>query len=941
MKKSFCLILTMLLGFILVSCQKDTVVSFAFKEEEVTIGLNQSLELEYEIDGEHEVEFSLSTNEVVSIEGSEINGLKVGEVIITGQVKGSDVSDTIKVIVKDVKVTSITITGPNEGVIDEEVILSVSVLPLAASFKEIEWKVSNQLYASVDNGTVTLLREGLVTITALIDDVSTTHQITIYKENPTGPFEYELELNGGNMFYANREAVVTDFINDYNEFGNTNYNIETLPIGSEDSLNIHSFLYDVKYRDKWLWLVKYLAAVGSASNKEAAKAMVDLDNVTDFEDLNELYKNLISYEVRGFILGIKYEEDSNYPSSDYSNYDLKNDFWIYLIRDKQATKFISELSGTNVPTNVYRENFIFSGWYDNRNFNGEPVTFIKRPIKLYAKFVESNPVLGLSIENGIEEMFKDDEHKLIVNIDPISASGRELIYLSSNSKVASVNRDGLIVAHNNGEAVITVRVGMVKTEMEIIVFSKDDIELKFSDGFNGYINVGDEFSLDVNGFGKVNSSKTFGFQSVDSSILKLSGHNTFKALKAGKTTIEILDGSDVVYSYQAIVQESLSSSERVDQLLRLLANNNNAVATGLNVIPYYTYQQEWSDPRYESVNAYLFDDFVVDRTTYLNDNPPIKTSGEMSSVEFVLVHDTANLNGGLAMHGDFFLNPSIPVSIHYITGDHGIVQSLPDKYIGWHAGDGTGRKFEWIPTGITAENRDKPVIDLSLDGYFTINGEKSSVLAPKGNDGQILDSSYLTYLGPTWDVFEGEYHLGTTWFATGQQARGVIASHGGNNNSIGIEMAVNTDGDIIDTVQRTAKLVANLLEQYDLDYNRVITHNTTDGKGDPYTLHNTIYKGDWYFDRFMEHVKVEREVLANFSDATITFSSDSQLVSETGRVVVMPEFTTEVEYTITVTIGEVTKSITLVSVIPGTNTWNQNYGFFEPTQAWSKKGYRE
>ena len=91
----------------------------------------------------------------------------------------------------------------------------------------------------------------------------------------------------------------------------------------------------------------------------------------------------------------------------------------------------------------------------------------------------------------------------------------------------------------------------------------------------------------------------------------------------------------------------------------------------------------------------------------------------------------------------------------------------------------------------------------------------------------------------------------------------------------------------------------------------------------------------------MEHVKVEREVLANFSDATITFSSDSQLVSETGRVVVMPEFTTEVEYTITVTIGEVTKSITLVSVIPGTNTWNQNYGFFQPTQAWALKGYRE
>ena len=90
----------------------------------------------------------------------------------------------------------------------------------------------------------------------------------------------------------------------------------------------------------------------------------------------------------------------------------------------------------------------------------------------------------------------------------------------------------------------------------------------------------------------------------------------------------------------------------------------------------------------------------------------------------------------------------------------------------------------------------------------------------------------------------------------------------------------------------------------------------------------------------MEHVVVEREVLANFSDATITFSSDSELVSDTGRVVVMPEFTTEVEYTITVEIDGVSKSITLVSVIPGINTWNQNYGFFRPTKAWALKDYR-
>lgn len=258
----------------------------------------------------------------------------------------------------------------------------------------------------------------------------------------------------------------------------------------------------------------------------------------------------------------------------------------------------------------------------------------------------------------------------------------------------------------------------------------------------------------------------------------------------------------------------------------------------------------------------------------------------------------------------------------------------------WHAGDGTSVPFEWIPTGITATDTDKPLIDISVDGYYTFNGQKSTVLAPTGIGGQILDRTYFTYLGPNWDIFNGEYVIGTTYFSTSQQSRGVIASRGGNRNSIGIEMNVNTNADIIDTVQRTAKLVANLLEQYNLPNHRVITHNTTDGKGDSYTLNNTVYKGTWYFDRFMEHVEVERSVLKDFNDATITFSSSSPLVSSTGRVISKPLVTTEVVYTITVTIGDVTKSITLVSVVPGINTWNQYYGFYKPTQPWAKADYR-
>nr|WIF89056.1 N-acetylmuramoyl-L-alanine amidase [Acholeplasma laidlawii] len=549
---------------------------------------------------------------------------------------------------------------------------------------------------------------------------------------------------------------------------------------------------------------------------------------------------------------------------------------------------------------------------------------------------------SLTISNPIEEMIKGDTYDLVVDIAPTDAYNKLLLFTSSDVKVMSVSPEGTLTALNAGIAVITVtnHNGEIMTTMEVTVHPMDDVTLEFSSGFNGFINVGEEFTMTAVGVGKENEGKTFTYVPEEDGIVELIGTNTFKALLPGTTLIDIFNGAELIYTYTVVVQGALDAEDRMDQLLDLLGNANNAVVNGLNVITYYTSGQEWSDPRYESVNLYLFDDYVVDRTTYPAD--PTKFSNSlMSSVEFVLVHDTANLNGGLASHGAFFANPANSIGIHYTTGDYGIVASLPDEYVGWHAGDGTSSSFQWHDTGIVATSNEKPVIDISTDGFWTFNGQKSTIQAPRGDNNAILDNSYFTYQGPTWDVVGGKYVIGTHWFAKTQQARGVIASRGGNLNSIGIEMNINTNADIIDTVQRTAKLVANLLEENNLSNNRVIMHNTTDGKGDPYTLNNTVYNGTWYFDRFMEHVAIERLVLSQFAAATITFHSDSELLSDTGRVIVMPQFTTEVQYTITVEIGGVSKSITLTSVIPGIHTWNQNYGFFKPTQAWAKADYRK
>src|SRR5690606_5218147 len=53
--------------------------------------------------------------------------------------------------------------------------------------------------------------------------------IEIVYEEFTATFTYNLVLNGGNMFYANREAMVLDWLADYNLFGGTSYTLTTIP----------------------------------------------------------------------------------------------------------------------------------------------------------------------------------------------------------------------------------------------------------------------------------------------------------------------------------------------------------------------------------------------------------------------------------------------------------------------------------------------------------------------------------------------------------------------------------------------------------------------------------------------------------------------------------------------------------------------------------------
>lgn len=809
MHRKIILAFLIVLSITLVACKKK--VEFSFNNEEKTLNIGETFDLGYTITKGHEVEFSLSSEGVVKIEDNKVFANSSGEVIITGKVVGTDITDTIKIVVLKEEIIEFNFIN------DELTIELPSTYDLeynVTSGYEVEFSISEEgIIELLEGNKVKSISLGVVTITGKVVGTDITDSIVIYVYE-------EVEI-----IPVNEVKIVGDS---------------------------HGFVGDRFY----------------------INATVSPRNATD--------KTIV------------------WESSDESLASVDGENRIITLHKAGTVTIIATAGGVTSSHEIVIQDLIIEN---------EPTELLNRS--------ELQLVITDVDENNYINLFN---------------------FYSSNGRIASVSPSGLIKTLNPGEVTITVKSykSSLSFQIDITVFSEYDITIEFSENYNGYVQVGDSFQMDVVGVGRSNSELNYTFDVLDDDILEITEEGVFRALSAGKTEVLIYNLEELKHSYTIIVQEELSES-RIDKLLNLLADGNNAVAKGLNVITYHTAYQEWSDPRHESVNLYLFDDYVIDSTSYPAD-PAGQSSGVKSSTEFILLHDTANLNIGLMEHGEFFQNPKNPVSIHYITGDYGILQSLPENIVAWHAGDGTG-SFSWNPTGITAFN-DNPFIDISEDGYFTFDNEKSIIQAPRDSLGQVLDRSYFTYLGPIWDIFDGEYYMAPTWFSTTQQRRGVIASLAGNRASIGIEMNVNIDGDIVDTVQRTAKLVANLLENHNLGMNRIIMHNTTDGKGDPYTLNNTVYNDSWYFDRFIEHVAIEREILVNYSDAIITLSSDSPLVSSTGRIIDKPAQTTEVEYTITVELDGESKSITLVTVVPGVNTWHQDYGFFVPTQSWALKGYR-
>ena len=522
-----------------------------------------------------------------------------------------------------------------------------------------------------------------------------------------------------------------------------------------------------------------------------------------------------------------------------------------------------------------------------------------------------------AIKINAVDIFVGDEHQFTVTYTPKNTTNVGVEWESSDPTVATITPTGVLKALKAGTVTITATYqlnGEIQDSLTLTITDFREVVL-YAEG-NGFLKPEDELDITASIFGS-NTTGEIEWSSSDATVATVT-NGKVKALKAGKVTITAkIKGTEIATN---LVLEVNELSE-MDELMKLLVSGHRSVVEyqTINYIGYESGYEKVPHKVYTSVNAYYaaaMPTVVQNRNAHVLEN----TSGTMESVEYVVVHDSGSASPGAdgKAISNWALNAgNDSTSYHYSVGNDGIYQQLDENVKAWHAGDGItragmGSTVKFYDTGVTADPdlRNRAVVTISNDGYFVVNGTKTTIAIPAG----ATAANGTNRLGLGTIVKDGKYWIPDTYVNSTYDNK--ICIWGGGTNGVGIESCANTGSDIYLTWQYLAKLVADILIRNNLTPDRIFFHNNFSNK----TCPNTMINSD-NIDMFLDMCYLEYYIKKNYSDYTITFTSNNpDVIDNTGRVIgAGPYKATNVSYTITITKGNDTKTVTLNSLVQGSH----------------------
>ena len=515
------------------------------------------------------------------------------------------------------------------------------------------------------------------------------------------------------------------------------------------------------------------------------------------------------------------------------------------------------------------------------------------------------PTIKVDISITVEP--KDDEPPIIV--PPLTLDGPSEIFVgesftltatdtsspdntvfweSSDPKVLKVDQTGKITGVSGGTATITILSYYTTDflELEITVIVPDPVSVEIDSINLSQITLNSVFKLNARVL-PIGATQDVIWESDDERIALVDTGGRVTPIAAGEVTM-----TATVKNTELKASITFKVEPTPMEIFEFIHNespiNKDITVYGFETNGNYSYQLLGSVSKYLNHPLNVTTSLV---STSMSNRPGIiKTS-----TEYITIHDTgsAAASANSAAHDSYVRNGGGGASWHYTVGNDGIFNQIPDNEVAYHAGDGS-RTYNLNDSGVLATSKYKPIITITPDGYYALNGTKTIVIAPKNGD-TILTTAHINDNGI--EVVRGDngnWFIGDTYYNTTYK---LISNHGGNRNSIGIESCVNKGSDVFLTWQLLAKLTAKLLVEQNLTIENVVQHHYFSGKDCPMTMRHA---GMWTY--FLEMVEAEYLVRTFLDGYTITITSNSpQYISNTGRIIALPDVPLRVSYDVVIT----------------------------------------
>ncbi len=754
-------------------------------------------------------------------------------------------------------------------------------------------------------------------------------------------YEVYFNLNGGllDFGYQSLNELSSDFLSDYNKASKSEATIANFQKDTSSSIKVA--FADKTFLEKWNWLLQYMyldlliynTQLGTTNDKYVSDAL-DLfprlleNDTTVIEDGTKgpNFRTLIRSYLHGMMNKVKGADSHNTTFAKYSPDFSITENQTKLLASQYNQKY--KLLSTDILPTPHKENYNFLGWYTDEGILVEKIT---TNITLYALWEEKTMVEKVEITNKKTQLYLEDTYQLTWDITPVDATNKNVIFMSSNQSIATVDKNGLITTHMAGTVTITLlslATNELTDSVTINVVKSGYFDISYET--NSYVEINDTIKINATFISHDDDILPVVWSSSDENIAIVDQDGNVTGIKSGTVTIKVsLEEDSNLYKEFLIVVVDKEISEALKVVLEAHESNiyvESDLPIGAGTPVYYA-------DVIRSVSKILYNDELVINTKY-NQATNDKYGDELQNrilegYDFITVHYTGSMGKGDTAEAiaKYFAKPlsSVKTSIHYTTGNDGVFKGIDEEYRAAHAGDDgsidTVEKFEYRDTPVEVLPTDPkfPVVSITKNATFAINGRDTGIKVPektiRGNEGYVTDSKWLNAMGLAVNIKDGKYQLGTAWWCYTQVYEGRICSNGGNRNSIGIESCVNEGSDLWYTWQKTAQLVADIMLRRNIDITHVKGHHFFSAKNCPQPFLERELKLWW---EFIDLVQAEYQKILIANQYEFKLIENSEFIDYKGRVIKQNKYPTLITYKVEIKNGNNTETIELSSIVEGT-----------------------